>query len=494
MASQRPSPSATSLPALGSSSAELIPGLQDDVALHCFALLPFTSRVLLASVCKSWRKAVRDGDLTAVRGHLGLLEPSLFILLESAKFGHLHLMSYNLLTKAWITLRPLPRRLTLVEGGDRSEAINGFGLVALAGSLYLIGGFDRLTDGTDRCLSGVFRFELATNTWHRVADMQCPRGLFACGVMDGKIYVAGGICFLPNSHVRDRTLNAEVYYPQSDTWHRLPDTQLQRLRGPDFGLLLDSKFTIISEDSAIAAESYDTRAGTWRAIAGPTLPDQPVKVVSISPPSFPPLCPNPSPPPLSSSPPSAALDSSSFLPSLNSFKFSPPTTLLVLQNLWPVKQYRVSITSQRGGLNWTVGEWTTDRKPGPVAHPREIAVWAPKGKVYLIGNEHSRAIRKRHSYQGPNPLQIAVYDLEGAEQQQQSDKQQQQQPGQPQHQQQQQQWGQGVWGRPHQQAGVAGVAGCATGRRGEKCEGWRKEAERVGHQGSWVMGATVVEL
>lgn len=347
--------------------SDVIPGLKFDLALHCLSYIPGTFYSVLAQVCKTWRNLVRGKELRESRRRLGLLQPCIFMLVEDVKVGSLHLLAYEPVVQKWHSLKPLNHIFSQMEGADRNEAINGFALAAVDNRLYLIGGFDRRQDGHDRCLSSVFRYDLCSNDWNRVSNMHSPRFLFASGVLDGKVYVAGGIYFNSNSHVRDRTLNAEFYIPEKDQWFRLPDTQLQRLRGPDFGLLLDNKFTILSEDASSLAEAYDRDLRAWTAICGPPLPDRPTKVIA-----------------------------------------APGNRVCVLQNLWPWYKYKVCLRDQ--GILSTLAEWSADNsKTGPVKHPREMV--AIGEKVFLIGNEHPRAVRKRHGYQGPNPVEVAVYDL-----------------------------------------------------------------------------------
>lgn len=345
----------------------MIPGLPKDIGLHILALLPCTFHATFTAVCKEWKRAVTSGQIRGARDALGLLESRLYVFLENSKCAMLHLHRYDFSNKQWSKLNPLPWDFLLKKDLDRNEAPNGFTALPLGNCLYVIGGFRRTSDGLDICLNDVYSYDILQNSWSLSASMILPRFLFASGIVENKILVAGGLYFDEKSHVRERTRCVEIYHPDENCWRPLPDSRLDRLRGPDFGLMIDDRFTIVSEDSSSLAEAFDLKRHDWIPVSGPPIPDRVTKVVMSS-----------------------------------------SGILCTLQNLWPIHRYRVSARDKNGTCH-ILADWGSET-PGPVSHARELVVIGQK--LVLIGNEHSRAVRKRHTYYGRNPIQIATFNLD----------------------------------------------------------------------------------
>ena len=85
------------------------------------------------------------------------------------------------------------------------------GLVAVGNQLYALGGY------SGSMLSRVERFDPATNSWTRVADMHVARRSFAVGVIDGKIYVGPGLSYIDTEN-GTAVKTTEAYDPATDTW------------------------------------------------------------------------------------------------------------------------------------------------------------------------------------------------------------------------------------------------------------------------------------
>jgi N-acetylneuraminic acid mutarotase len=165
---------------------------------------------------------------------------------------------YDVRTDTWGTTTPLPMPMHHTVA------------VSVDGTLYAIGGeFGGAGDGNPPVfLDTVFAYEPAKATWEPRAPM--PRGASAggAGVIDGKIYVAGGRP--PAGH------DFAVYDPRADTWTVLPELPTQRnhiaagaidgkmyVAGGRFGPGFNSELTDI-------LEIYDPATNAWTT--GPPMP------------------------------------------------------------------------------------------------------------------------------------------------------------------------------------------------------------------------------
>eukprot|EP00850_Spirogloea_muscicola_P021266 SM000243S08567 [mRNA] locus=s243:100494:101274:+ [translate_table: standard] len=98
--------------------------------------------------------------------------------------------------------------------------------------------------------------------------MRTARSDFACAIIAGKVYVAGGL-----GRGGTWLASAEVYDPESDAWQALPS--LTRARWSCFGAAVGSKFYVLGGQSghAIGKEKlvhiFDPFAQAWATMPGP---------------------------------------------------------------------------------------------------------------------------------------------------------------------------------------------------------------------------------
>ncbi len=92
------------------------------------------------------------------------------------------------------------------------EPRSGHVACALDGKLYAIGSDDSGDPAT------VAVYDPSSDTWTHAASMTKPRGSPACGVLNGTLYVFGGM----SNAQYDRT--GETYDATTDTWHALKST------------------------------------------------------------------------------------------------------------------------------------------------------------------------------------------------------------------------------------------------------------------------------
>jgi N-acetylneuraminic acid mutarotase len=141
---------------------------------------------------------------------------------------------------------------TLPAGG-----LNAPAAVVLGGRVYVIGGFEGLTNiPTVR----VHVYDPVTQTWSEAAPLPAPRGGHAAVVLGGEIHVLGGGNSV--STIADHT----VYDPATDEWtERAP---LSRAKGSPAAVVFGGRIYAIGGRSGASdygdVEVYDATADRWR--------------------------------------------------------------------------------------------------------------------------------------------------------------------------------------------------------------------------------------
>ncbi|MEJ2700941.1 MAG: kelch repeat-containing protein [Sedimentisphaerales bacterium] len=139
------------------------------------------------------------------------------------------------------------------------------------GKIYIIGGVasePSFLNGKE--LSAVEEYDPATDTWTRKADMPVARGYLTKSnpVLDGKIYVIGG--------GKSGSSRVDVYDPAMDTWTRGADMPTPRAllatvawngKIYAFGGLSTLEVPVNSLQALNIAEVYDPKTNTWTQAA-----------------------------------------------------------------------------------------------------------------------------------------------------------------------------------------------------------------------------------
>eukprot|EP00249_Psilotum_nudum_P020789 c27847_g1_i2 orf=1262-1948(+) len=137
----------------GSQDASLIPGLPDDVAKFCLALVPRLDFPAMSCVSRSWKALLRSKEFHLVRMKAGTLEEWLYAL---TVIPGLQEMRWQVLNPdcRWKCLPPMPGPMKV-----------GFGLVVVDGKLLVIGG---LVEEDSKCVAraDVLEYDSATNRWY----------------------------------------------------------------------------------------------------------------------------------------------------------------------------------------------------------------------------------------------------------------------------------------------------------------------------------------
>lgn len=188
--------------------SELLPGLEDKVALLCVARVPRIYHSALRAVNKTWRETVGSKVFYIVRKQLGVTDESVFLINKFDRPpSQLHCMEIDLKTRKC-------SKALFVNNAITQDIFNeGYGLASVGHLVLFFGGQSFSENHTP---SGtVHVFNTLSRKWTRGADMRCPRGGFCHGVIADKLYVAGGYGGRANVQV---VTEAEVYDAEADSW------------------------------------------------------------------------------------------------------------------------------------------------------------------------------------------------------------------------------------------------------------------------------------
>ncbi|XP_052834023.1 kelch-like protein 5 [Octopus bimaculoides] len=140
------------------------------------------------------------------------------------------------------------------------------------GVLYAVGAMDNAKGATT-----IERYDLRTNTWTQVANMNGRRLQFGVAVLDGRLYVVGG---------RDglKTLNTvECYDPKRKTWSSMPPMSTHR-HGLGVGVLEGPMYAVGGHDGwsyLNTVERWDPQARQWSYVAPMSTPRSTVGVAVL---------------------------------------------------------------------------------------------------------------------------------------------------------------------------------------------------------------------
>ena len=129
----------------------LIPGLSDDVAKMCLALVPRASFPSMGRVCKKWRYVVKSKEFITVRRLAGMLEEWLYVLTTKAGGNESHWEVMDCQGHKLSSLPPMP-----------GPAKTGFKVVVVDGKLLVVAGC-ALINGSLVASSDVYQFDTCLN-------------------------------------------------------------------------------------------------------------------------------------------------------------------------------------------------------------------------------------------------------------------------------------------------------------------------------------------
>ncbi|CAI0381194.1 unnamed protein product [Linum tenue] len=210
----------------------MLPGLPDDVAKYCLALVPRPSFPAMGAVCRRWRSYIKSKEFITVRKLAGLLEEWLYVLLLDSGGKRSH---WEVLDSCGNKHRVLPQMPGLVKAG--------FGVVVLNGKLLVMAGYSTADDGANCASDEVYEYDSSLNSWSKLSNMNAPRYDFACTEVNGKVYAAGG-CGIDG----DCLSSVEMYDPETAKWTLIES--LRRPRWGCFGCNFDGKLYVMGGRSS----------------------------------------------------------------------------------------------------------------------------------------------------------------------------------------------------------------------------------------------------
>ncbi|XP_061338680.1 F-box/kelch-repeat protein At1g67480-like [Gastrolobium bilobum] len=193
--------------------SSILPGLPDDVAKLCLALVPRSNFPAMGGVCKKWRLFIQSKEFIFVRKLAGMLEEWLYFLTMDSEGKETCWEVVDCLSHKCRSLPPMPGPLKV-----------GFGVVVLNGKLLVMAGYSAIK-GTSFASAEVYQYDSCLNSWSTLSNMNTARYDFACAEVNGLVYAVGG------HGVNGVSLSsAEVYDPDTNKW-----TLIESLRRPRWG-------------------------------------------------------------------------------------------------------------------------------------------------------------------------------------------------------------------------------------------------------------------
>lgn len=150
----------------------------------------------------------------------------------------------------WTDLAPLP--------SPRQENA----VVALAGEIYVIGGFDAQAG----VLASVEAYDPSNNAWRDVAPLPEPRHHVHAAVVNDKLYVLGGLKALSFTADGD----SWVYDPGLDAWSPVASMPAGTERGGGVVGVVGDEIVVaggLRQGAVPDTSAYDVVQNTWRSLA-----------------------------------------------------------------------------------------------------------------------------------------------------------------------------------------------------------------------------------
>jgi hypothetical protein len=156
---------------------------------------------------------------------------------------------YDPATNTWTTMAAMP------------TARSAFGIAVYQNKIYCIGG-ETGEVGAINVTGANEVYDPATNTWEQKAALLTPRSEMHANMVNGKIYVMGGMKFLGMPLLYQSFNDTDVYDPENDSWFTA--SALPTASWNYASTVLDNKIYIISGGAQEGANQiYDPSTSTW---------------------------------------------------------------------------------------------------------------------------------------------------------------------------------------------------------------------------------------
>ncbi|XP_039140768.1 F-box/kelch-repeat protein At1g30090 isoform X2 [Dioscorea cayenensis subsp. rotundata] len=293
-----------------------IPGLPDDLALNCLLRLPVSTHQKFRVVCRRWHDLLRTKDrFFTERKLVGICSAWMFVFAFNRFTRKIQWHVLDLTHFSWHTIPIMP--------GCKHAGPNGFGCIAIPQDGILIVCGSMMSD-LGCPLHVVLKYEMQKNRWTVMRQMLVPRSFFASGVIDGKVYVAGGYSTdqfelnsaevlnpadgkwqqitsmgmnmaMYDSAALDERLfvtegwawpflfspRGQVYDPKTNAWESMTVGMREGWTG--LSVVLDGHLFVISEHEDMRVKVYDMKTDSWDIVEGSPLPKRMIsKPLSVS--------------------------------------------------------------------------------------------------------------------------------------------------------------------------------------------------------------------
>ena len=144
-------------------------------------------------------------------------------------------------------------------------ARNNLAAMAVAGKIYAIGG----ANDEGRC-DAVEAYDPLSGLWSQAASLPVARGRHTAMVVDGKIYVVGGDIDDDDEGEVVGTDRVDMYDPAADSWQQMAAMPTARMSHA--AAIVDGKIYVsggldASGEYSDALEAYDPVTNTWTTLA-----------------------------------------------------------------------------------------------------------------------------------------------------------------------------------------------------------------------------------
>ncbi|VVB02334.1 unnamed protein product [Arabis nemorensis] len=216
--------------------------LPDEMVVKCLAHLSRLDLAAFAMTSQRHRCLVDSSELCDLRWEMGCIEASLFVCLHFPPET----------SPRWFIFHPVQRRLRPIYPRLGQSLSSSF--VKIDRGIFVIGGSIK-GDPT----AEVWFLDCFKHTWYRIPPMKMPRVFPSASLIDGKIYVFGGL----RDNAADPSNWAEVFDLKTRTWEFLfvstPKTIFQNV-------VIDNKeLYAVDKDGQVLSFSPSKLGGTFVA-------------------------------------------------------------------------------------------------------------------------------------------------------------------------------------------------------------------------------------
>eukprot|EP00850_Spirogloea_muscicola_P003942 SM000016S01930 [mRNA] locus=s16:630363:633328:- [translate_table: standard] len=218
--------------------------LTDDLLLECLAHVARSSLRSLSMVSQKWRALMRSPAFWDARARLGMFEEHIMLVGRPSSFpataaaaapvapaaasrGATAALPLASPSAEGVSIRThLPvtdewRTASLQPNAGLHEGAN-IACDPASQKVYIVGGYTGSTAAEPSAPYETWIYDAHTGRLSKGVPLDGPRSHFVMGVIDGKLFVAGGRCQDSTGRLRD-IKSAAVYDPSLDQWQSLPD-------------------------------------------------------------------------------------------------------------------------------------------------------------------------------------------------------------------------------------------------------------------------------